>query len=195
MAFLAQIDTVLFTFLAGTAQTWTILVWFGVFCAKFLIYFIPFHLLILWFIGGLVERKAAVAVVLAVFLGLIISHAIGVLFFRPRPFAAGLGAALIDHKNNASFPSNHALIFAAYGVTLYLCRYKNAAMVALALGVLTCWARVFTGVHYPFDIVGGVVIGAIMSAVTLRFILPLVPTLCYHIPPLREQKMRDIQTD
>lgn len=46
--------------------------------------------------------------------------------------------------------------------------------VAAVLGLLLCFGRVYTGMHYPFDVVGGFVIGGIVVAV----LWPLaVPTL------------------
>lgn len=188
MGFIQQLDVGVFNILVAGHQTPAIISWFGIICAKFLIYFIPLHLLVFWFLGKRIERQTAVAIVLSVFVGLICSHMIGMVFYRPRPFVAGLAEALIAHKDNASFPSNHALIFTCYGVTLFLYRYKTMAKVALILAVLTCWGRIFTGVHYPLDIIGGVILGVIVSTIIKRFIMPLIPAFLVEFPPLRDER-------
>lgn len=189
MDLLNQMDTALFKMIAGNSQTWSAFMWFGIFCAKYLIYIIPIHLLVLWFCGGAVERRAAFSIFLSVCIGLVLSYLAGKFFFRPRPFVAGLGPVFIDHRENASFPSNHALIFAVYTIGLYLYRYKAIAKIALVLGLLTCWGRVFVGVHYPFDIIGGVILGGCVSWFTVRFIVRFVPAFIYQIPPLKVQKV------
>ncbi|WP_295897123.1 undecaprenyl-diphosphatase [uncultured Bartonella sp.] len=182
MAFLNEIDILLFNFFAATLQTPTLVAYFGIICAKFLIYFIPLHLIILWLVGGRGERQTALAIVVAVAIGLICSFIIGHLFYRPRPFVAGIVKALIEHKENASFPSNHALIFTIYVVSLYCYRYRQAARVALVLALLTCWGRVFTGVHYPSDILGGIVVGLVVSMIVIRFLVPFFPKFIYQLP-------------
>lgn len=182
MAFLEQIDIALFHFLVATPQTSTLIAYFGIICAKFLIYFIPFHLLIMWFFGGRGERQTALSVVVAVAIGLLFSHLIGTFCYRPRPFVAGIAHALITHKENASFPSNHALIFTIYSFSLYLYRYKQVARLGFVLALLTCWGRVFTGVHYPSDILGGIVLGLVISFIVIRFLIPFVPKIIYQIP-------------
>lgn len=188
MLFLEQLDIGLFNVLVASKQTPTLLIWFGIICAKLFIYIIPLHLLILWFFGGRIERQTALSIVISVAVGLLCSHLIGHVFYRPRPFVAGLAEALISHKDNASFPSNHALIFTIYATTLYLYRYKTVAKVALVLAILTCWARIFSGVHYPFDIIGGFVLGLVMCLLVKRFFIALVPEFVYHIPRLSKQR-------
>lgn len=182
MAFLENIDILTFNFLAATPQTPTVMAYFGIICAKFLIYFIPFHLIILWFLGGRGERQTALAIFFAVVIGLLFSFVIGHLCYRPRPFVAGIAKALIDHKENASFPSNHALIFTIYVFSLYFYRYKRVARFGLALGLLTCWARIFTGVHYPSDILGGVVLGLVIAVFVIHIVMPFVPKFVYQLP-------------
>ena len=193
MAFLENIDILIFNFFAATPQTSTLVAYFGIGCAKVLIYFIPFHLIILWFLGGRGERQAALSIVISVAIALILSFIIGHLFYRPRPFVAGIVKALIEHKENASFPSNHALIFTIYVFSLYWYRYKQVARVALVLGLLTCWGRIFTGVHYPSDILGGVVLGLVISVLVIRFLIPFVPKFVYELPYSPKGRGTDLQ--
>ena len=55
------------------------------------------------------RRKTLVYCLFSVILGSSISWVIGKIWHRPRPFACGDAAALVPHKANASFPSNHSM--------------------------------------------------------------------------------------
>ncbi|EJF90662.1 undecaprenyl-diphosphatase [Bartonella tamiae] len=187
MNFLEHIDNQLFMLITADQNTWTVISWVGIFCAKYLIYFIPLHLIVLWLLGGEIERRAAIAVLIAVVVGLVCSFLIGQVAFRPRPFVVGLGRALIQHKENASFPSNHALIFAAYSTVLCCFHYRKAFKLALILALLTCWGRIFTGVHYPFDVLGGVILGIIITFFVVRYALRFIPSFIIMLPPLKRR--------
>ncbi|WP_438721997.1 undecaprenyl-diphosphatase [Bartonella rochalimae] len=185
MNVLHQIDIALFEMLAKSNQMDLIFVWFGIICAKFLIYIIPIHLCVLWFCGGCTERRVALSIGLSICVALIIGYIISLIYYRPRPFVAGLMRPLIKHRETASFPSNHALVIVSYFVNLYLYRYKIASKFALIFLLLICWGRVFTGVHYPFDVLAGVVLGSFVSWFIIRFVASYFPKFLYQIPPLK----------
>jgi undecaprenyl-diphosphatase len=91
-----------------------------------------------------------------------------------RPFVTHPGAhELISHSADQSFPSDHAT--AAFGVALAVLVFMSRTWGA-ALFVLGVWigvARVYVGVHYPGDILGGLlaaVIGAGLMAVVAHFL-------------------------
>ena len=77
----------------------------------------------------------------------------------------GLGHTFIEHAPDSSFPSDHGTLFASVALTLWLSRLKGyAALIALA-GLAIAWARVFIGVHFPFDMAGAVLVACIAFAV------------------------------
>lgn len=62
-----------------------------------------------------------------------------------------------------SFPSNHATIAGGLAVaTLLLSR--RVGLIALPLAALAAFSRTFVGVHYPHDVVVGVLLGALFAA-------------------------------
>ncbi|EJF80718.1 hypothetical protein MCO_00232 [Bartonella sp. DB5-6] len=193
MNFLNRIDVALFQMLAGNHQSWSVLVAFSIFCAKFLIYVIPLHLCVLWFSGGTIEpRRIALSICVSICVSLFIGYLISLIYFHPRPFAAGLTTPLIKHRATASFPSNHAITIASYIANLYFYRYKIASKFAAVFLCLVCWGRIFVGVHYPFDILAGVILGSFISWGVIQFIVPYFPKFLYQIPPLKYNFKKDI---
>ncbi len=61
-----------------------------------------------------------------------------------------------------SFPSSHASVFAALGMTMYL-RDKKTGAWFLAGALLVGLARVAVGVHYPIDILVGFLLGGAIA--------------------------------
>ncbi|SCE84890.1 undecaprenyl-diphosphatase [Micromonospora coriariae] len=62
-----------------------------------------------------------------------------------------------------SFPSNHATLAGALAVTTLLLS-RRLGLVALPLAALAAVSRVFVGVHYPHDVVAGLLLGALVAA-------------------------------
>ena len=86
------------------------------------------------------------------------------LVHRPRPSVARLEHLPV----NASYPSGHtAAAIAVYaGIVLLLTsRMTNrvfralAWTIALAIPTFVAWSRLYRGMHHPFDVAGGVVVG------------------------------------
>ena len=87
-------------------------------------------------------------------------------WFRARPFDAGIAQALIPHRGSSSFPSTHASVIFAIGwlgFTLRINLYLLGVWWALALVVVT--GRVISALHYPSDIIGGLLVGLVSAAV------------------------------
>lgn len=76
----------------------------------------------------------------------------------PRPFLVFHTTPLIPPPNSYSFPSGHSTTMAVYASSLFLVKSKWAIFFiiwALVVG----FSRVYVGVHYPIDILGGFILG------------------------------------
>lgn len=83
-----------------------------------------------------------------------------------------------------SFPSNHATIAAAATVAVLLA-WRALAYIAVPAAVLMAFSRVFIGVHFPLDVIAGLLVG---TTVALLLSLTLAPPLALLVGRLREYR-------
>lgn len=95
---------------------------------------------------------------------------------RPcRAVAHAQSIAACPELGDWSFPSNHSTIAAAAAIGLF-CARRSWGWAAVVVGLLTGLSRVFVGVHYPHDVLVGLLLGGAVAA--------LLPMLAERITPL-----------
>ncbi|KNB51951.1 phosphatase PAP2 family protein [Streptomyces caatingaensis] len=78
---------------------------------------------------------------------------------RPRPFLEHQGLdVLVRGKTDFSFVSDHATLTMALGVGLFVA-HRRYGLMGIGLAFAEGFCRVFMGVHYPTDVVGGLALG------------------------------------
>ncbi len=151
--------------------------------------------------GQVEALQARRAAVIWAGIACLIAYAINLLIeqflFEPRPFVTHRVHLLITHAADSAFPSDHtSWAFAVVGVFLFLLLpacfkiWRNhpsehdqsrfiilvwpcfltvvAVIMAFSIGL----SRIFVGVHYPGDIIGGIIDGLLAAAIA---------TLLYHL--------------
>ncbi len=84
---------------------------------------------------------------------------------RERPYMT-LNLDPLILQTDYSFPSGHATFFFALAMGLmYVDRRLGLAFFGIAAAISV--ARIMAGVHYPFDILGGALVGILTSAVVM----------------------------
>ena len=128
-----------------------------IFSAKYLGYVLLAVFLILFFRN---RRKDFLIIPLfsALLSRFVFTEIIRFFYFRPRPFIENGVAPLIEHAPSASFPSGHAAFFFALSAGVYYYN-KKAGLWFFALSAAIGLSRVFAGVHYFTDVLGGLAIG------------------------------------
>jgi undecaprenyl-diphosphatase len=110
------------------------------------------------------HRHSAILLIVATLGGMVLDNLLKIGFNRPRPQVFEWGTYAVS----SSFPSGHAMSSViVYGTVAYLAArlQQNVASriltmsTALLIIVAICSSRLYLGVHYPSDVVAGVVIG------------------------------------
>ncbi|MEO6920830.1 MAG: undecaprenyl-diphosphatase [Collimonas sp.] len=138
--------------------------------AEWLIYLIPVTLLAGWLRGSEATRKLMLEAVVAGVLGLSISMLCGMLWQHPRPFTIGLGTNFLAHSPDSSFPSDHLTLQWSIAFSFLMQkRLRTLGLVYGLLGLPMAWARMYLGVHYPFDMAGAAVVAAVSAGICHRY--------------------------
>jgi undecaprenyl-diphosphatase len=116
------------------------------------------------YLSGPKTRRASFLMLLAVFISFVLGEEIlKHIFQRPRPFLSLEGVnLLVAPPGSFSFPSGHAAN--AFAASLVVARkVTRLAWAVLLLAVVIAFSRVYVGVHYPLDILGGALLGALCA--------------------------------
>lgn len=87
------------------------------------------------------------------------------LFERPRPFMLYQELIPLLHPQDYSFPSGHTTMAFTISFILYKLLDKKSGIVALVVAFLIAFSRLYVGVHFPTDILGGVLIGWLLASI------------------------------
>ena len=106
---------------------------------------------------------------------------------RPRPFIAGVVTkldpplSLSSLGDNLSFPSGHAQAAASfYGAAAFGAKRIRAWIVSILVMVLIACSRLYFGVHYPTDVIAGLLFG-ILIAVLWALVFLYLPRARHYI--------------
>ncbi|MBW1599323.1 phosphatase PAP2 family protein [Streptomyces sp. JJ38] len=107
----------------------------------------------------------------------LVNYPIRELVARPRPFVDHEGLnVLVAGKDGYSFVSDHSALVMALAVGIFVVNRKLGAL-AIALALFQGFGRVYTAVHYPTDVIGGLALGAAV-------VLLLAPLAAALLTPL-----------
>lgn len=143
-----------------------------VFGADQLIYILILFMFILGFKGGIKEKKAFLLILLGVPLAILLIKGIHLFFFESRPFVTFHLTPFVKEAVDASFPSRHTTISSviAFSFIYFKSKWSLSFLFAVAwIGL----SRIYVGVHYPLDIIGGFLVGltALMVSIQIKNLL------------------------
>jgi undecaprenyl-diphosphatase len=70
---------------------------------------------------------------------------------------------LVHRLHSHSFPSSHATISFACAATLARFATRGEAVALYLLAAAIAYSRVYVGVHWPLDVIGGAVLGLLIA--------------------------------
>jgi undecaprenyl-diphosphatase len=159
------VDYFLFTIINGVAVSHSIVGGIAILCAVYLIFLLPCGVL---FLDKKKWKPASMALFASASIAYGIYALIGLLSMRSRPFVAHDVIQLIYTNGYQSFPSAHTAIAWAIAIALFFF-HARIGYVACVLAFLIGLSRIAVGVHYPFDVFAGMVVGIGSAYVARRF--------------------------
>lgn len=135
------------------------------FTAEYLLWLVPLGILVYGFIKSRkkIQRKGWF-ILTSMGLSSLISLIIKELINRPRPFESYPFIEKISVGGSASFPSGHTVTAFALALAVALA-FKNrySTLLVFVWASAVGFSRIYCGVHYPSDVVAGIVLGLISS--------------------------------
>jgi len=139
-------------------------------------------------------KQIHLEVTAVVVLGLLINQLITLFYFHSRPFMMDLCTPLIPHAPETSFPSDHAtLLFSASLPLLFQPGWRRRGGLLFLVALAGSWGRVYTGLHFPFDIMGSFAValaGVFVMASMRSRLLPLYDKIIVLIDQVKSLVVR-----
>ena len=118
--------------------------------------------------------RAVTAVFICIFLFLYIKS----FFSRMRPYKKHSKIPIMHPPDKHSFPSGHTMV--AFAISFCMGSYSTySAMLFYPIASLIAFSRVYVGLHYPFDVVFGIIFGTIIGLLsnTIFFYITGLPII------------------
>jgi undecaprenyl-diphosphatase len=164
-----NLNHALFLWMNAPANPNALLLTLAIVFAEYAMEVVPLLIAIGWLRGTEQTRKRTLEATAAGLVGLLINQSSGLLWFHPRPYMIGLGHTFLVHAPDSSMPSDHLTLLLAVAFSFLLHRSYRFTGIALALlGLPIAWARIYLRVHFPFDMIGAVLVAALSAWLAWR---------------------------
>ncbi len=113
------------------------------------------------------KKKEFFKILFSVFFAWLASSVLKVMFAVLRPFEALSDVKPLLVETGYAFPSSHAAFFSALAFSIFF-MHRKAGYVFMIFALIIGVARIAAGVHFPLDILGGLVLGALIAYLLKR---------------------------
>lgn len=140
-------------------------------------------------------RRFGLAVLLGITIGALLTNCcLKLLIARPRPYADETSIyyqfwlLVKQHtESDNSFPSGHTTAAFAAATAIFFRCDKRYSWLAFVAALLVAVSRIYLVVHYPSDVLVGLIVGVISGSLG-ALIASKLPKVCYEADPLRINK-------
>ena len=140
-----------------------------IFITNYVIYLGMLLTFILAIKGKIEEKKAFLLIILGIPISILLIKGVHLFISEQRPFVTYNFLPLADNKADLSFPSRHATMMAvmAFGYVHFKSKWASLFLIFMLLVGIS---RVYIGVHYPIDIIGGFMVGIISLILSTQIV-------------------------
>ena len=136
-----------------------------IFTADWLIWWLIFIVITLFFLKK-ISLKSILQIFATAFLAWLVSKIIKHFYFSPRPFILLEDIkTLFIHGLNDSFPSGHTTFASALAMSTYFYTNHRIGSWFFMGAILIGLSRIIAGIHWPLDILGGLILGLIVALI------------------------------
>ena len=121
------------------------------------------------------KRREAVLLTVGIVVGELVLLPVKFFLPRARPSLVVQGARALDIESGASFPSGHS----KNGFTVFVIlgsKWRRLRLPLFAIACLIAMSRIYIGVHWPFDVIAGSLVGWIIGQFTIRYETKIINT-------------------
>jgi len=146
------------------------------------------------------QRQLVIKVTMAMAISMCLSLLLGHLFPHNRPFVDHVGYNFLHHSADYSFPSDHGTVIFTFAVAFIAWHRAWSGLLLMGTALAIAWSRVYVGVHWPLDMLGGLMValcGCLSAQLLwqcfgseLHRVLHQLYRLCFAVP-IRRGWVRD----
>ncbi len=129
---------------------------------------------LLYIFGGKKGRNVALVCIVALVFGYFLTEILKYIVARPRPYIALNGIRVLTDMSGSSWPSGHTVASFIGAIIIgrsysFSFRGKSCRLIypLLVFASLVGFSRIYNGVHYPFDVISGALIGIFCALLIL----------------------------
>ncbi|BCU56276.1 undecaprenyl-diphosphate phosphatase [Enterobacter kobei] len=160
---LEDLNYTLFAWMNATPDSPAWLIQAAILIARDLINIVPLLAVVLWLWGPrdqlCAQRQLVIKMGMAIVVSLTVSWVMGHVFPHDRPFVDGVGYNFLHHAPDDSYPSDHGTVAFTFALAFLFWHRLWSGTVLMGVALLIAWSRVYLGVHWPLDMLGGLLVG------------------------------------
>lgn len=124
-------------------------------------------LLTAFFFSNKKYRALALLMIVAIVIDFIFVTVVKDLVGRERPYQVLDVRHLVPEEDDRSFPSNHVQLSFLLSAIVFRF-YRKFGLFLFLISAFIAFGRVYLGVHYPSDVLGGAAIGILLAVAILK---------------------------
>ena len=158
-----SMDIQILLFIQENIRNYILTPFFTLITNEYFLYILLAIVLIYMFKKNDQTRKLAKETIIAFLICTVLFIVLKLIFQRPRPFDAfNELVPLVDKPTDYAFPSGHTASAFICAFMVYDGLPKKYSILVILLAILVAFSRLYVGVHYPTDILAGIVLAYVV---------------------------------